>query len=229
MTVMLTPIAAPNPNHEASIRFHKQQVLKAFGPLFDLISSALSDSVPRANDLFRLLNGPVDLGVHASNTRYLTRLFLASQNVLAENEDNLGFEIERVPNCGLCLCGQGYEIRILKSSADGIPKANSDARSRFYSSNQLQFAFASNSPIESQSQMTLNLIVVWSMDSSYSYAGMEIACPRGEKNDGTVDCYWIERWNAMKEVSARSQQTPDSAETDLDEIRVLVSPKAASN
>ncbi len=231
MTTMLTmtSIPVPNPNDETVIRLHKEQVLSAFGPLFDLISRALSDSVPRANDLFRLLNGPVDLGVHASNTRYLTRLFLASQNITAENEDACGFELERVPNCGLCLRGQGYEVRILKSSTDGIPKANSDARSRFYSSNQLQFAFASSRPTESQSQMTLNLIVLWSMGASYSYAGIEIACPRGEQTDGTVDCYWIERWEAIEALPGRREPDPEALEPDLDEIRPLAAPKTASS
>ncbi len=173
-----TPIPLPNPNDKSSIKSHKEQVLKIHGPLFTLVEQALRDSVTRAMNLFGLLNGPVDLGVHATNTRYLTRLYLASQNVSAENEDAVDFELERVPNCGLCLRGSGYEVRILKSSPDGIPKATSDARSRFYSSNQLRFAFAKAQGQDSQSEeITLGLILLWSLDGEYSYAGLEIACP----------------------------------------------------
>lgn len=222
-------IPPPNANDENSIVRHKEQVLSAYGQLFDLIDQALRDSVPRASDLFRLLEGPMDLGVHAGNTRYLTRLFLTSRNVSTENEDIVEFELDRVPNCGLCLRGDGYEIRILKSSSEGIPKASSDARSRFYSSNQMQFTFARSQQQLLQPQMTLNLIVLWNMDDSYSYAGLEIACPRGEQKDGTVDCYWIARWETTVGRSVSSERIPVAAEPDLDEIRALGNPQAASS
>jgi hypothetical protein len=77
--------------------------------------------------------------------------------------------------------------------------------------------------------MILNLIVLWSMGVSYSYAGMEIACPRGEQTDGTVDCYWIERWQANEGLPTRRELAPETSEPDLDEIRPLVAPKAVSN
>jgi len=225
----VNPIPPPDPNDEASIRVHRERVLTEYGPLFDLMDQAIRDSVPRATDFFRLLNGPMDLGVHAGNTRYLTRLFLASRDISAENEDSLGFELDRVPNCGLCLRGPNYEIRILKTTSDGVPKATSEARSRFYSSNQMQFGFANGQGPDSQQQITLNLVVVWSMDTSYSYAGLEIACPRGEQSDGRVDCYWITRWKAGEGLPTMRQPAPPSPEPDLDEIKPLVVPKVASN
>jgi len=231
MTTMFTvnPIPPPDPNDERSIQLHKDRVLAAYSPLFDLMDQALRDSVPRATDFFRLLNGPVDLGVHAANTRYLARLFLASKDISADNEESMGFELDRVPNCGLCLRGPNYEIRILKTSSDGIPKAASEARSRFYSSNQMQFAFANGQPPDSQPEIALNLVVLWSMGPSYSYAGLEIGCPRGEQSDGRVDCYWITRWQAGEGVLAVRRPVPPSSEPDLDEIKPLAVPKVASS
>jgi len=225
----VNPIPPPNPNDETSIRAHRERVLEEYGPLFDLMDQALRDSVPRATDFFRLLNGPIDLGVHAGNTRYLTRLFLAARDISAENEDSLGFELDRVPNCGLCLRGPDYEIRILKATSDGVPKATSEARSRFYNSNQLQFAFLNGQHPDAQQQMTLKLVVLWSMDNSYSYAGLEIACPRGEQSDGRADCFWIVRWQAAEGLSTLPQPVPLSSEPDLDEIKPIVAPKVASN
>jgi hypothetical protein len=223
------PIPPPNPNNETSVKSHRDRVLAAYGVLFDIVDQALRDSVPRASDFFRLLNGPMDLGVHAGNTRYLTRLYLQSRNVSSEDEDPLGFELDRVPNCGLCLRAPGYEIRILKASSEGVPKATSDARSRFYSSNQLQFAFANNQSPDSQEQATLSLVLLWSMDASYAYSRLEIACPRGEQNDGRVDCYWIVPWQAGDgSVTLRAPLTP-TPEPDLDEIKPVVQPKVASS
>jgi hypothetical protein len=223
-----TPLSPPNPNDENSIKAHRDQVLSAYAELFGLIDQALNDSIPRASDFFRLLNGPIDLGVHAANTRYLTRLYLGSRDIRAEDEETREFELERIPNCGLCLSSPNYEIRILKASSDGVPKATSDARSRFYSSNQLQFAFANGQQSQAAQQITLNLVVLWSMDASHSYAGMEIACPRGENSDGTVDCYWIAKWQSGKSTASVAPPTPTASEADLDEIKPVRPPRAAS-
>lgn len=225
----VNPIPSPNPNDPGSMDLHKDHVLAAYGPLFDLLDQALRISVPRANDFFRLLSGTIDLGVHAAITRYLTKLFLSSRDISTEDEYFLGFELERVPNCGLCLQGAGYEIRILKTSSDGIPKASSEARSRFYSSNQMQFGFENVKPTDSLKQVPLSLVVLRSMDTAYSYSGLEIACPRGERKDGSVDCYWIARWQFIEGQSIPHQPQPLSPEPDLDEIKFVVAPKVASN
>jgi hypothetical protein len=229
MTTMATTplITLPDPNNADSLQQHKEQVLAAYAPVFALIEAAVRDSVPRATNWFRLLNGPVDLGVHAAITRYLTRLSLSADDVEVEDEDALSFELDRVPNCGLCVRGGEYEIRILKNSADGIPKATSEARSRFYSSNQFQFSFAGQRT--SHGKIPLSLLVLWKMDSSYSYAGLEIACPRGERKDGTVDCYWITTWSAGQRLRSPTEQGPGGTNGDLDEIKLLTRPKTASS
>ncbi len=230
MTDMATtsPIPPPNPNDDASVTAHRSRVLTDYGDLFDIVDQALRDSVPRATDFFRLLSGPMDLGVHAANTRYLTKLFLASRNVTSEDEESLGFELDRIPNCGLCLRGPGYQMRILKASSDGVPRATSDARSRFYKSNQLLFAFAHGQAADSLAQGALNLVLMWSMDSSHAYAGLEIACPRGEK-DGQVDCFWITRWQPGQTSGQVREQLPPALEPDLDEIQPVPQPKVASS
>ncbi|MGB7028149.1 MAG: hypothetical protein WBD72_12735, partial [Candidatus Acidiferrum sp.] len=139
MTTMHTipEFPVPDPNDPHSIELHKIQVLDAFASLFDLIGRALRDSTPKAKNVFALFEGPIDLSVHAGLTRYLCKRFLESHNVTAEEEEETPeFQVEKVPNCGLCLNHGPSQIRILKATSGGIPKATSDARSRFYSSNQ---------------------------------------------------------------------------------------------
>jgi hypothetical protein len=81
------------------------------------------------------------LGVHAGNTQYLTKLFLSSENISADDEEASDYEIEHVANCGLCWQWKSTEVRILKATPVGLPKATSKARLEFYSSNQMNLGF----------------------------------------------------------------------------------------
>jgi len=228
---MSTPIPPPNPNPNdpQSIEAHRLYVLAEFGRLFDFIDRALRDSIPKAKDIFSLLDGPVDLSVHAGLTRYLCRRFLASQNISSEEEDTSDFEVERIPNCGLCLNQGPTQIRILKATTSGIPKAASEARSRFYSSNQFLLKFDDQSQDGIRAQTPLSLVVIWTLSDGFSYGGIEIACPRGERTDGSVDCYWISAWRGDQASQAPRQGGPMAQDLDLDEIRPLQKRKKASS
>jgi len=70
----LSFLTLPNPNDPTSIIAHREAVLEAHARLFNLVNAALEDSIPKATNTFKLYGGPVDLGVHAGNTRYLTKL-----------------------------------------------------------------------------------------------------------------------------------------------------------
>jgi hypothetical protein len=227
ITDMTTPsviASLPNPNDSASVEMHRSRVLSNYHQLFGLITAALTESVPRASETLQLHGGPFDLAVHAMWTRYLVKLFLSRRDVAAQDETVLGFQLEQVSNCGLCLCGPGYEIRILKGSSNDIPKAESDNRKHFYNSNQMHFAF----PDQQQVSTSLKLIVLWNMNGDRSYAGIEIACPRGERSDRSVDCYWIHRWRPSESVLTNSSSPSVSSGSDLDEIRPLSAPRAVS-
>src|SRR5882762_3669502 len=216
MTIMIAqpPIPLPNPNEPGSVEAHKLNVLAAFASVFDLIDRALRDSVPKARDIFALLDGPIDPSVHADLTRYLCKRFLASQNVLVQEEEAVDFEIENVPNCGLCLNNGQTQMRILKATVTGIPKASSDARSRFYSSNQFLLPFDNASHPVAQPQTPLSLVVLWSLRDKFSFAGLEIACPRREREDGSVDCYWITAWRGDEGTTLIKETGPLTPDAD---------------
>lgn len=225
----------PNPNDERSIEVHKQSILNSYAAVFEAIDSALRESAPRARELFKLMEGPVDLAVHACNTRYLAKVALRAKQVQAEDEDEATYEIQRVPNCGLCIRLAHCEIRILKAGSDGVPKASSDARSRFYSSNQLVLQLAQNADKpDPQPVSALGLVVLWDVDRDLEYSGMQIACPRGERENGTVDCFWIVQWQRRQGTAARRTVSPGGEQSGSDsdfveEIRPLDKGKTRSS
>jgi len=222
-----SPYIFPDPNDPNSIEAHKLNVLSAFDPLFTIIELALRDSVPQATNVFSLLEGPVEPTVHAAITRYLCKRYLSEQQVATEEEVEI--EIDQVANCGLCINQKQSQIRILKSTPVGIPKATSEARRRFYSSNQYLIPFEGSTSATAQSQTSLSLIVLWTLGEKFSFKGMEIACPRGEREDGNVDCYWIASWKGNAFSHGVPQLTAAIPDTDLDEIKPIEERKKASS
>jgi hypothetical protein len=227
---MATPsvaLAPPNPNDPAAIKAHMQAVIDSHAPLFSLVNTALQDSIPKATNTFQLLGGPVDLGVHAAITRYLTKLFLSTEDVAAEDEEVADYELQQVANCGLCLQWKSSEVRILKATPLGVPKATSEARTQFYSSNQMTLGFEPGAPGTDSPTRRLGLVLLWSLDESCKYAGMKIACPRKVRKDGNVDCFWVADWPGTAVVLIRDSQ-PTQQDSELEEIRpVIFQTKAA--
>jgi hypothetical protein len=225
MTNPLFPL--PDPNDQQAIELHRDKVLNSHSRVLGLIDSAFTQSVPKARELFKLVDGQVDLSVHAAWTRYLTKEFLRAAQFEVQEEE-LVFGVAKIANCGLHLSLSNSQIRILKASQNGIPRATSEARRRFYSSNQLVLGFMRAECADAQADVQLNLVVLWDMDSNYSYTGLEIACPRRERDDGTVDCYWIAQWRTEEANVSRFEPDSPSLPSDLDEIRPLHGSKKAS-
>jgi hypothetical protein len=220
-------LAPPNPNDPAAINAHRQAVLDSHAPLFNLVNAALEDSIPKATNTFQLYGGPVDLGVHAGNTRYLAKLFLSTQDIAAEDEEIADYELQQVANCGLCLQWKSTEVRILKATSLGVPKATSKARTQFYSSNQMTLEFGPGAVGTDSSSGRLGLVLLWSLDESCKYAGLKIACPRKVRKDGNVDCFWIVDWHGTS-VALERDTRPTQQDSDLEEIRPVISQTKAA-
>lgn len=221
--------SVPSVNDQAALQRHQDAVLSLFQRVFAIVDAALRDSVPKAKNIFGLFNGRPDRGVHATNTRYLVREFLVSSGVPAEDELDDGavcFDMEQIPNCGLCLHVDAAEIRILKTGAAGIPKANSGARSRFYCSNQLDLEFGDSELVENVSESDLKLIALWNVNAAFEFTGLQIACPIGEFGDGSVDCAWIAEWKDNPSPNpairnANELMEKDAVANDLDGITAV--------
>lgn len=207
--------ALPDPNDPVAIDRHRQAVLEQYSNVFQSLDHALTDAVPKARNLFSLLGGRPDKAVHATNTRYVVREVLTSEGVVTEDEtpSSETIELEWVANCGICIQSKGVEIRVLKAANGAIPKANSDARARFYCSNQLSLFWDLNNDPESTD---LKLVALWDVDDDLGYTGLEIACPRGELTDRSVDCFWTHRWSDERRASGPVEQnTPDDSDLDI--------------
>jgi hypothetical protein len=207
----------PNVNDLHAIEAHKGAVLAAFDAILCSIDEALRDALPKALNFFGLLDGKVDLAVHAPITRFIVKKSLAKRSTTAEDEDEVEFHLQKVSNCGLCVQTPLGAVRILKATQDGLPKALSEARVRFSSNNQLVLEFSPDDKPEEV--MSLNLFVLWTMDRNYQYTGMEIACPRRTDKEGTIDCFWITKWHS--DIQALPSTSAPSLSPDLDEIKPI--------
>jgi hypothetical protein len=210
----------PNPNDSNDIQRHRDAVFNRFGNLFGLADSALRDSIPKAKNMFALLGGNPDRAVHAMNTRYLMKIFLKDNDLSIEDQPSTGdLNIEWVPNCGLFVKLLDAEVRILKVGPFGVPKATSEARSRYYSSNQMLLKFSEGDRQNIPSELPLTLVLLWDIDEEYNYLGLEVACPRTTNSDGTVDCFWINKWDGGGESQAApSGGGPENSGSDLEGI-----------
>jgi hypothetical protein len=209
----------PDPNDEKDLDRHKNAVLLKFREMFDLADSALRDSIPKAKNMFALFNGQPDRAVHAMNTRYLMKVFLQANDVSAQEQSADGdLNIEWVPNCGLFVKLSEAEIRILKTGPFGVPKATSAARSRYYSSNQMLLRFSARAASDNSSNLPLTLVLLWDIDEEFNYLGLEVACPRATNSDGTVDCFWIAKWDGPKPQAIPVKAEPMEPGPDLEGI-----------
>jgi hypothetical protein len=211
-----TQLVVPDPNDPDSLEAHQRQVFDTYASLFDLVDLAVRSAIPRAADIFGLLDGPVDLAVHAALTRYLVRQSLAGREFSVEEEEPAGYELDRVANCGLCIRSGACEVRVLKAAAGRIPKASSEARSRFYSSNQSVLHFGDPEGETRTQEIPISLVLLWDIDELFGYRTLEVACPRGERRDKSVDCYWIAPWTKNQNIPSHLPPEPETAEPDLD-------------
>jgi hypothetical protein len=234
---MIVPeyLRLPIPNDQTSIERHRAAVFGYFNRFFDLADSALKDSIAKATDIFGLFEGPRDRAVHAMMTRYLVKVFLTANKIAAEEEyastqderQNGSLDLEWVPNCGVFVRLPEADIRILKASLSGVPKSTSTTRSRYYSSNQMLFAFGKNYRDKTvHADLPLTLVLLWDIDSEFNYSGLEVACPRTTRADGSVDCFWIEKWTGSEALSKAVANSPDGPESDLDEITPITRSEA---
>ncbi len=209
----------PDPNDPGDIDRHRDAVLIRFFETLNLVDTALRDSIPKAQNMFALLGGYPDRAVHAMNTRYLIKVFLQANEVLAEEQSsNDDLNIEWVPNCGLFARLPEAEIRILKAGPFGVPKATSAARSRYYSSNQMLLRFNQGNSDVTPCDLPLTLVLLWDIDEEFQYLGLELACPRTANSDGSVDCFWIAKWNGTEEEAIPATAGPTKPSPDLEGI-----------
>jgi hypothetical protein len=213
----------PNISDQNDVDRHKKAVFSKFSDILSLTDSVLKDSISKAGNIFTLFGGTPDRTVHAMNTRYLARLAFDTHNLMVQEHapGQSGLDLQWVPNCGLYFKISEAEFRILKIGPTGVPKPTSSARSQYYCSNQLLLSFESGSTKEHTEGTPLSLVVLWDVDKNFKYLGLVVACPRTVNRDGSVDCYWIAKWEILEDESSHLSERVDTLDADLDDIRLL--------
>jgi hypothetical protein len=77
--------------------------------------------------------------------------------------------------------------------------------------------------MRAMAESDLRLVALWDVDAGFQFTGLQIACPRGELRDGTVDCAWTAAWNSDLYLASAIRNTSEQSETvavenDLDGI-----------
>src|SRR5207253_3219343 len=117
-----------------------QNVLAELSELVPVVYSALDYGALKAREFFEREdeNHRMDRALGPNLVRYFTRKAL--ERVGQDVQDEQDFELEPVPNNGLCLTFGRYRIRVLKSDAGDLPvPGHSKSRQAFYQ--QTTFTF----------------------------------------------------------------------------------------
>ena len=78
-----------------------------------------------------------------------------------------------------------------------------------------------------ESGARLKLVLLWNADDEMNYTGLDIVCPRGERRDGSVDCFWETRWASAPISATTSTPAGTGSGDDLDEIKPVSVPKTS--
>jgi hypothetical protein len=121
--------------------------------------------------------------------RYLVKERLLAQGQPAEDEELLDYEMQNLPNNGLCMEYGRYQLRILKADNGELPiPGPSKKRQAFWNQQQLNLYDAEQ---QGDTVPSVNLIVMWDADSNYNLASVILICPKtGGTTRDSVSNYW---------------------------------------
>ena len=108
-----------------------------------------------------------------------------------EEEDQIDYETQSVPNLGLSVRAGAVQIRILRSAAGSmLPLAGDSMARQEYYTQPLFPELAEGSP---ETGGLLRLVLHWDTDAEYNLTRVYLACPKsGGKTRETVMTHWDE-------------------------------------
>ena len=200
-----TPSGFPTPPDFEAVQDKLQTLLPA-------IREAVQAGTLHVTEYFRWKARHIDFALAPNLLRYEAKQSLidSGQEAKDENEE-AGFGAEQIPNNGLCIKVQGFEIRILKSTEEGgiPPPGTSFTRRNLYNQRQAVFSFA---------DPTWGIIVHWHVDRSYALLKLSIALPTSfDKNeDGKIEVlshfdepFWIRTENPAVSIIQEPEPVED--------------------
>lgn len=153
------------------------------------IWGALDSAMLEMKEFFDARDLPIDRSLAPNLIRYFVKRRLLSQGQVAEDEESLDYEMQNLPNNGLCMEYGRYQLRILKSDNGELPiPGQSKKRQAFWNQAQLNL-YDNEQPTEELP--SVNLIVLWDADSNYNLDSVSLICPKsGGTTRDSVSNYW---------------------------------------
>ncbi len=166
-----------------------QEALADLSGAVTTIWSGLDSAILETKEFFENRGVPIDRSLAPNLIRYFVKGRLNAQGKIAEDEEMLDYEMQNLPNNGLCMEYGRYQLRILKADNGELPiPGQSKKRQAFWNQEQLNL-YDDEQPIETVP--SVNLIVLWDADSSYNLDSVSLICPKtGGTTRDSVSNYW---------------------------------------
>ncbi len=166
-----------------------QEALADLSGAIATIWSALDSAILETKEFFEERGAPIDRSLAPNLIRYVVKRRLNAQGQIAEDEESLDYEMQTLPNNGLCMEYGRYQLRILKADNGELPiPGQSKKRQAFWNQAQLDL-YDNEQP--AQAVPSVNLIVLWDADSNYNFDSVSLICPKtGGMTRDSVSNYW---------------------------------------
>ncbi len=171
-------------------------VLAQLQPVIPSVYSALEAALQKTREFFDVDTVEVDRSLAPNLVRYYAKRFLSEEGWSIEYEQP-DYELQPLPNNGLCLKYGRHEIRILKADDGELPApGQSKSRQRFWNWNGQQsfdFSYDHESCESDQEELqNLHLIILWDVNShTYQLNRLLLGCPVGG-DITTASAYFLE-------------------------------------
>ena len=169
-----------------------EEVIPELSSILVAIHTALEHGTMRAGEFFEREDERQTINRYLAPclVRFWAKQYLESAGHQVSNEDEESdFNMQQLPNNGLCLQYGKYRLRILKSDNGDPPvPGHSLSRQQFYQ--QTSLLLVTDCGIEVQ-QEVLNLIVLWEITRPYTLASICLVCPKnGKDTKASVEIHW---------------------------------------
>lgn len=158
--------------------------------ILPIIHTALEHGTLKAREFFEHEDKDknVDRYLAPNLVRWWAKKYLHGAG-LQVTEEQAEFDLQQLPNNGLCLSFGRYRIRILKSDDGELPvPGNSVRRQNFY--HQISIVYVTEEGALVQEDVT-NLIILWDISRPYNLSGLSLAYPKsGKDTKASVQVHW---------------------------------------
>lgn len=162
---------------------NQEVVIRDLFPLFPVTHAALDYGIHKVHEFFDIQENPefqtIDRYLAPNLVRYYARQYF---------KDHLvgGIRLGDVPNNGLYLLHDQYNIRVLKSNHDQLPIPGHSLR-RQEEYRQTAFFFIE----DAESNNNLTLLLLWNVITSYQLGRLSLACPQsGGSTRASISAHW---------------------------------------